>query len=160
MLRRKIRQGKGMRRAMIYNLKWRSEKFSWDDIWVKIGRSQVDTGQKVCRQTESWVQRTQVGVGPVFRDEQGVHGGEGGVVGGEVREEQGQVLQGSKVRVRIWAYILSETEWRWTASTSKVSCADFPSEMFTSQGRAGRPVFHQGVSEKKRLQKTEWFSWV
>lgn len=69
----------------------------------------MDTGQKVCRQRESWVQRTQVGAGPVFRDE---HGGEGGVVGGEVREEQGQVLQGSKARVRILAFILSETEWR------------------------------------------------
>ena len=32
----------------------------------------------------------------MFRDEQGVHGTEGGVVGGEVRGEQGQV-QGSKV---------------------------------------------------------------
>ena len=118
----------------------------------------MDTGQKVCRQRDSWVQRTQVGAGPVFRDEQGVYGGEGGVVGGEVREEQGQVLQGSKVRVRILAFILSETEWRWRASISKVSCADFPSEKFTPQGRAGRPAFHQGVSEaKKDFRKWDGF---
>lgn len=44
------------------------------------------------------------------RDEK-VHGAEGGVVGGEVRGERGQV-QGSKVRVRILAFILSETKSR------------------------------------------------
>ena len=46
----------------------------------------------------------------MLRDEQGVHGAEGGVVGGEVRGEQGQV-QGSKVRVRVLAFILSGTKW-------------------------------------------------
>lgn len=43
-------------------------------------------------------------------DQQAVHGGKGGVVD-EVREEQGQVMQGSKVRETILAFTLSETEW-------------------------------------------------
>ena len=88
----------------------------------------------------------------MFRDEQGVHGGEGGVVGGEVREEQGQVLQGSKVRVRIWAYILSETEWRSHRKVRVAEMASIPHSQGVLTKYMINPTCNSGQEEVTKPQ--------
>lgn len=65
----------------------------------------MDTGQSM--QAEDLGYRgTQVGAGPVFRDE---HGG-GGVVGVRLEKSRVRSYRAPKARVRILAFILSETE--------------------------------------------------